>query len=110
MAEISARAAVVAALALVALVLAGRRKPARPWRRAPRGGDALAIAVTRRGERILVPVQQGTFEFERRMEWWRRVLSLGGLGATAAVLGTLIAIVLAAGVAIAIGTLTDLLR
>jgi hypothetical protein len=110
MTEISTRAAVVVALALVALVLAGRRKPARPWRRAPRGQQVGAWAVTSRGQHVLVPVEHRHVELYHRPPWWRRLLAVGGLGVISTVGGVLAAMAVAIGLSWMVTTLTGLLR
>lgn len=112
MTEISTRAAVVVALALVALVLAGRRKPARPWRRAPRGGHGQvgAWAVTNRGDHVLVPVEHREVELYRRTPWWRRLVAVSGLGVIGTLGGALAALAIAVGLSWAVTTLTGMLR
>jgi hypothetical protein len=102
----------VVALALVALVLSGRRKPARPWQRAPRGLDPtpLAVAVDRRGRRVLVPVERRSNNLETRLSAGRLVQSAAGLGVIGVVAGAVSAIGLAAGVAWVVTTVTGLLR
>ena len=78
----------LAAAAIVALLLIDRLKPSRPrWRaaRARRRGQPLeAIAV----------VEEPTVLY-KRTPIWKRVLSLGGLGVTALLLGALLATVTA---------------
>jgi hypothetical protein len=110
MSEISTRAAIVVALALLALVLAGLRKPARPWRHAPRGGRMAAWAVTNRGQHVLVPVEHRDVEIYHRTPWWRRLLAAGGLGVISTVGGLLAALAVALGLSWTVTTLTDLLR
>lgn len=110
-AEFSVRAALVVALALVALVLSGRRKPARPWQRAPRGqATPLAVAVDRRGRRVLVPVDRRTNRFEARSSAVKVVSSGAGLGIIGVVAGAVTAIAVATGVAWVVTTVTGLLR
>lgn len=109
--EISTRAGFLVALAILAVLLAGRRKPARPWQRAPRGSSPtpLAVAVDRRGRRVLVPVDKGRTRLEDRLGPIRLVGSSTALGVIAVVGGAVMAIGIAAGVAWLVTTVTGLL-
>jgi hypothetical protein len=109
--EFSVRAALVVALALTALVLSGRRKPARPWQRTPRGrATPLAVAVDRRGRRVLVPVDRRPNRFDTRSGAVKVVSSGAGLGLIGVVAGAVTAIAVATGVAWVVTTVTGLLR
>jgi len=111
-AEVSVRAGVIIALALVALLLSGRRKPARPWQRAPRGvqGSHLAIAVDRRGRRVLVPVDRRPNRLEMRLGAPRLASTVAGLGVIGLLVGAIATIALAVGMSWAVTTVTDLLQ
>jgi hypothetical protein len=111
-AEISTQAGFLVALAIIATVLAGRRKPARPWQRAPRGSETtpLAVAVDRRGRRVLVPVDRQPTRLENRLGPLRLIGSTTALGVIAVVAGAVGAIGIAAGVAWVVTTVTGLLR
>jgi len=102
----------VVALALVALVMSGRRKPARPWQRAPRGTPStpLAIAVDRRGRKVLVPVQRQNPRMETRLSTPRLLSSVAGLGVIGVLAGAVSALGIAVGVAWVVTTVTGLLR
>jgi hypothetical protein len=96
------RAAAVAALAIVALLLTGWRKPARAEPRSPRGPVARptpAIAV----EHFDTPPY-------RRPGVIRRVLALVASGGIGVLTGVLTAIVTSFAIAIAVIWLTNLLR
>jgi hypothetical protein len=108
MTELSTRAALVVGLAIVALLLSGRRKPARAWRPTPR--DRRAIALNHRGQPVVVPVDHRDARIYRRTPLWRRIVAAGGLGVITVVGGALAAVATAVGVAWLVTTVTGRLR
>lgn len=108
MTELSTRAAVVLGLAIVALLLTGRRKPARAWRPTPR--DRRAIALNHRGQPVVVPVDHREARIYRRTPLWRRIAAASGLGVVTAIGGVLVALATAVGVAWLVTTVTGRLR
>lgn len=105
--ELTGRAALIAALAVVALVAAGWRKPARATSRSPRG----PLARLRPGDApdTGVPVVRLPAEPHRRVGPLRRLFSLAATGAIAVTTGAVIAVVLAIAAVLAVIGLTDLL-
>jgi hypothetical protein len=103
---LTAQAAWIAGLAVVALVLTGWRKPARARPRSPRGGPAGVW----RSDRAGVEVEHLPTPTYRRPGPIRRLLAaIAGAGLTV-VSGAILATVVAFTVAFAVITLTDLLR
>lgn len=98
--ELSTRVAWIAALAILALLLAGRRKPARAWRRPPRDPRRAAP---------LVPVKHAPTTLHRQAGVLRRLLGLVGLGTFAVTTGALVALAVSVTVAWAVTTLTGML-
>jgi hypothetical protein len=93
----------MAGLAIVALIAAGWRKPARAT---PAFGRARRVPRRAPG----VVVLEGAAPIHRGTPWWRRVIAVFGSGIIAVVIGAVIATVTAAGVAFAVVTLTTMLR
>jgi hypothetical protein len=91
----------MAVLAIVAIILAGRRKPARATRRLPRNPRWMVPAL---------PIEEAPTKPYRRAGLIRRVFASGGLGVVAVVSGALAAIFIAALAAFAVTTLTGMLR
>jgi ribosomal protein S18 acetylase RimI-like enzyme len=94
---VTVRAAAVAGLAMVALLLTGWRKPARAEPHSPRG-DATGIVV----DHLDAPPY-------RRPGIARRLLAMLASSGLAVLIGVMMAIVLAFAVAIAVIWMTDLL-
>lgn len=98
--------------AVLALVALDRRQPARRQRLAPRGRplpEPQLAATGRRTAPAAVLREQPTKPY-RRTPLWRRLLALVGLGTLSAVLGAIIAIVLAAAAIATILLLTSAAR
>jgi hypothetical protein len=81
--ELTIATAWIAVLAIVALVAAGWRKPARATANPAR-------ALRPRRARVGLPVVEAEAPLHRRTEWWRKVWALGA-GSTMAVLTGMIA-------------------
>lgn len=105
--ELTGRAALIAALAVVALVAAGWRKPARAASRSPRG----PLARLRPGDAppAGVPVVRLPTEPHHRVGPLRRLFSLAATGVVAVTTGAVIAVILAVAAVLAVIGLTDLL-
>jgi hypothetical protein len=91
----------VSIAALLALVALDRRQPARRQRLAPRGGplpQPPAVGGARRAPGPAAVVQEAPATRYKRTPLWRRLLAVVGLGAISAILGALLAIVVAAAV------------
>jgi hypothetical protein len=91
----------MAALAIVAIVLAGRRQHARAVRPLPRSPRRLVP---------LVPTVEAPVDEYRRPGIVRRVLATAGLAVVGVVTGALVAIVLATVAINLVTTLTGMLR
>lgn len=70
----------------------------------------LAIAVDRRGRRVLVPVERQNARLETRLSTPRLLSSVAGLGLVGVVAGAVSALGIAVGVAWVVTTVTGLLR
>jgi hypothetical protein len=81
--ELTIATAWIAVLAIVALVAAGWRKPARATANPAR-------ALRPRRARVGLPVVEAEAPLHRRTQWWRKVWALGA-GSTMAVLTGMIA-------------------
>ena len=90
----------MAVLAIVAIVLAGRRKPARATRRLPRNPRAMVPPV---------PVVEAPTKPYKRAGLIRRVFASGGLAFVAATTGAVFAIAVSAVAVFFITTLTGML-
>jgi hypothetical protein len=99
---LTVRAAFIAGLAIVALLLTGWRKPARAESRSPRG-------PSRREASGIVVEHFDTVPY-RRPGLIRRVLALVASGGIGVVTGVLAAIILSFSIAIAVIWLTNLLQ
>lgn len=99
---LTVRAAFIAVLAIVALLLTGWRKPARAESRSPRG--------PLRREASAVIVEHHDAPAYRRPGVMRRVLALGASGGIGVLTGILSAIVVSFAVAMAVIWLTNLLQ
>ena len=105
--ELTGRAALIAALAVIALVAAGWRKPARATVRSPRG--PLARLRPADASASGVPVVRLPTEPHRRVGPVRRVVALATTGVIAVTTGAVIAVILAIAAVLAVIGLTDLL-
>ncbi len=94
----------MAGLAIVALVLAGWRKPARPTAPTPRRDPI----VPRPGEPI--GIAETTTSLYKRPSLLRRIWAVVAGSGLAIVIGAVLAIVIAFGTAALVITLTDLLK
>jgi hypothetical protein len=108
-AGITLRAALIAGLAMVALLLTGWRKPARAEPRSPRGIVERGL-VYRTGPAPGVPVDHLDAPEYRRPGLVRRLLAAVASGGVALLIGVLMAIVVSFAVAMAVIWLTDLLQ
>jgi hypothetical protein len=109
--ELTIRAAAIAGLAIVALLLTGWRKPARAEPGSPRGGP-IAVIRTRRTDPYATGVAVDHFDTptERKVGVVRRLLALAASGGIGVGMGVLAAIVIAFASAWAVIWLTALLR
>jgi hypothetical protein len=108
-AEFTSRAAIIAALAVLALVAAGWRQTARATSRPPRGPLA-ALGIRRPGGGPTgTPVERLPVEAHRPPSVLRRLAALVTTGAIAVTSGAVLAIVLAFAAVLAVIGLTDLL-
>lgn len=114
MAEFTSRAAIIAALALLALVAVGWRKPARASVRSPRG--PLGAIASRRvvgnrltDESVGVPVVRLTADEHQPPGPLRRLLAVAAAGFIAVTSGAVLAVVLGVAAVLAVVGLTDLL-
>lgn len=98
--DLSIRVGWLAALAVLALLLAGRRKPVRAWRRAPRSP---------RRQMPAIPVEHAPTSLHRQAGIFRRVFDVAALAVIAVAGGALAALVISAGVAWMVTTLTGML-
>jgi hypothetical protein len=109
-AEFTSRAAIIAALAVLALVAAGWRQTARATTRSPRGPlEALGIRRPGRTEPAGTPVERLPTEEHRPPSVLHRLLAVVTTGAIAVTSGAVLAIVLAFAAVLAVIGLTDLL-
>jgi ABC-type nitrate/sulfonate/bicarbonate transport system permease component len=102
--DLTTQAAWMAGLALVALVLAGWRKTARPTARTPRGEPFL------RRSWDPIPIAETTTSLYKRPSLLRRLWAVVAGSALAIVIGAVLAIVIAFGTGWLVITLTDLLK
>jgi len=101
--ETTTAAAWIAGLAIVAMIAAGWRKPARATAD-PARGRWLSRSVSG------VPVAERPAPLYRPASWWRRVWALVASSAIAVVLAAVLATVTAFCVAYAVITLSDMLK
>ena len=99
---LTVRAAFIAALAIVALLLTGWRKPARAESRSPRG--------PLRRDTAGIVVEHHDAPAYRRPGVLRRVLALGASGGIGVLTGVISAIVVSFAIAMAVIWLTNLLQ
>jgi hypothetical protein len=99
--ELTTASAWIAALAIVALIATGWRKPARA---------TVPVARGRRTSRPGVPVHTVPSTPYRGAPLWRRIWAVLAASTLAMITGAIIAILLAAGIAYIVVTLTDMLR
>jgi ABC-type nitrate/sulfonate/bicarbonate transport system permease component len=102
--DLTTQAAWMAGLALVALVLAGWRKTARPTARTPRGETFL------RRSWDPIPIAETTTSLYRRPSLVRRLWAVVAGSALAVVIGAVLAVVIAFGTGWFVITLTNLLK
>lgn len=111
MAGLTLRAAVIAALAVTALALAGWRKPARAEPRSHRVSEFGTPPAPRHVRRARgIPVEHHPTPLYRSANPVRRLLAAAASGGIGVLVGVLTAIVLAFGTALAVTWMTDLLR
>ncbi|MFZ8997465.1 MAG: hypothetical protein ACO225_12055 [Ilumatobacteraceae bacterium] len=103
---LTVRAAFLAVLAVVTLVLTGWRKPARVGSTSPRGQ---ARELTSRSPEPGISVEHLETELHRRAGPIRRLAAAIGAGTIAVITGMVLAIVLSFAAALAVIRLTDLL-
>lgn len=103
MSELTTASAWIAGLAIVALIAAGWRKPARAT-------AAFVRAGRRSRNRAPVYVAEQPVPLHERPWLWRRVWAVVASGGLALVTGAVIATVVSAGIAYTVITLTDMLR
>jgi hypothetical protein len=108
-AGITLRAGLIAALAIVALLFTGWRKPARAEPRSPRGVVERGL-VYKTGPAPGVPVDQLDTPEYRRPGVVRRVMAALASGGIAVLFGAVAAIAVSFGIAMAVIWLTDLLE
>jgi hypothetical protein len=101
--EVTTAAAWIAGLAIVALIAAGWRKPARAT------ADP-ARALLRRRRLAGEEVEDTGLELYRRTSWPRRIRAVLGTGFLAVVTGMALATIIGIGVAAAVITITGLLK
>lgn len=101
--ELTTDSAWIAGLAIVALIAAGWRKPARAMAPFTRG--------TRRSrERLPIEVVETDTEMHYRTPVWRRIWAVFASSAIAMVTGAVLATFISAAIAYSVVTLTDMLR
>jgi hypothetical protein len=113
-AEFTSRAAIVAALALLALVAIGWRKPARASARSPRGPFGASAPRRSVGSGpadgpVGVPVVRLPAEEHRPPGPLRRLLAAAATGLVAVTSGAVLAVVIGIAAVLAVVGLTDLL-
>ena len=101
--ELTTDSAWIAGLAIVALIAAGWRKPARATAGSPRGSR-------RSRERLPIDLVEAPTEIHRRTPVWRRVWALFASSAIAVITGAVVATFIAAAIGYSVVTLTDMLR
>ncbi len=101
MSELTTASAWIAGLAIVALIAAGWRKPARA---------SAATAREGRRSRPAVELSETEAELHRRSGLWRRLWAVAASGGLAVVIGAVLATLVSFGVAYTVIRLTDMLR
>lgn len=99
--DITVRAAVVAAAALAVLILVSNNRPARTraW-----------VPVSRRRQAPPMRIERLPVQLYRAPRWWERFAAATGLSIIAAVVGAMLATVVAAVLIYAVTTLTGMLK
>jgi hypothetical protein len=102
--ELTTDSAWIAGLAILALIAAGWRKPAR--------ATAIPVRASRGGRRERMPIEvfESATEMHQRTPLWRRIFSVFAGSAIAIVTGAVAATLVAAGIAFGVVRLTDMLR
>lgn len=100
--DVTTASAWIAALAIVALIATGWRKPARATVPVPRARHASS-------RRPPVPLEPVAVRPYRRTPVWRRIWAILAAGTLTAVTGAILAIVVSAALAFVVITLTDML-
>jgi ABC-type nitrate/sulfonate/bicarbonate transport system permease component len=108
--DLTTRAGWIAGLAIVALVLAGWRKPARAQPRAPRSNAFWDETFAMRRPRIPYDVDEEHVPLYRRAGPIKRVWAALASSVLAVVTGAVLATVVAFATALLVTTLTDLLK
>jgi hypothetical protein len=103
MSELTTASAWIAGLAIVALIAAGWRKPARAT-------AAFVRAGRRSRDREPIHVAESPVPLQPRPTLWRKIWALSASGGLAVVTGAVIATAVAAAIAFTVITLTDMLR
>jgi hypothetical protein len=101
--ELTTDSAWIAGLAIVALIAAGWRKPARATAVSARAGR-------RSRQRPPIEVFEAATEMHRPTPVWRRILAVFGGSAIAVITGAVVATLVAAAIGYSVVTLTDMLR
>jgi hypothetical protein len=101
--DLTTASAWIAGLAIIALIAAGWRKPARATAVSPR-------AFRRDRVRTPIIVEEAPTKLHRRTALWRRVWAIVASGVIAVVTGVVIATLVSAGIAFTVITLTTMLR
>ncbi|MEP7113107.1 MAG: hypothetical protein ABI862_07565 [Ilumatobacteraceae bacterium] len=101
--ELTIATAWIAVLAIVALVAAGWRKPARATANPAR-------ALRQKRARVGLPVMEADVALHRRTEWWRKVWALFATSTMAAVTGVIAATLIGFGASWIVITLSHTLK
>ncbi len=100
--ELTTASAWIAGLAIVALIAAGWRKPAR--------ASAATVRAGRRSRLPAVGLDETDVELHRGAGLWRRIWSVIASGGLAVMIGAVVATVVSFGIAFTVIRLTDMLR
>jgi hypothetical protein len=101
--ELTIATAWIAVLAIVALVAAGWRKPARATANPAR-------ALRQKRARVGLPVVEAEVALHRRTPWWRKVWALGATSTMAVLTGMIAATLIGFGASWLVITLSNMLR
>jgi hypothetical protein len=101
--ELTIATAWIAVLAIVGLVAAGWRKPARATANPAR-------AMLPRRARLGLPVEETQATLHRRPQWWRKIWALVAGSTMAVVTGMIVATVIAFGASWVVITLSHMLK
>ena len=102
MSELTTASAWIAGLAIVALIAAGWRKPAR--------ASAVTAREGRRSRAPAVELSETEAELHRRSGLWRRLWAVVASSGLAVVIGAVLATLVSFGIAFTVIRLTDMLR